>query len=322
MSESTIDVPLFLHRKLTTIECFELSGRIVAVLRHPTGGLPQRDWLNRAILDTAAACVEELSARMRLERSSRFTQEKQRAHAERRRVLVSLRAEARRLARHPDPQITAEQRQSAANLIKVFGRYQLGFRGQGQVETTGTVRLLLQDLATQENEVDLERLDLLRLRNLLSQSQDRYLDVLHREQRAEGGKSAEADEALDEAAAEPQTGSAKAGPRRVREIKDTMADCFGLVFANMAFLARAGQEPYEKLLSQTGQLTAEVHSTVKLRDTLEKKAEAKKALTGPSGTADPTGEVANPSAPAVATPRASDPLPAVPAVPTGHGLAG
>jgi hypothetical protein len=319
MTQPTIEIPLFLHREMTSVECLDISQRLTTELKDSQTGLPSEDWLNRAIVDEVCTLELELAERMRIEKSSRFTKDKQRAHEQRRRYLVGIRASARQWVRNPDPATPEEMRTSGETLLDVFTKHKFSIRSKGQVETSGVVRLLLEEFATEELQAALKKLDLLRLHSLLEESHQRYQAIVRQDEGAEAKEKIQKDEATQELASASQT-----GPRRLREIKVAMANGLSLAFENMEFLARTGRKPYELLLARCCQITNALIPIIKLRDTLEKKAEAKKAAQAESGNAATTATSKPEETAAESTPPRSGlgaaPAPSVAA--SGEGLAG
>jgi len=275
MTAPAIELPLFLHREMTSPQCLDGGERLTVLLKNSTNGLPQEDWLNRAVMEAAAMDVTDLSVRMRLERGSQFSKDKRRAHAERRRYLVGIRSGARQLMTHPDPAIPSEKRMEAARVVNLFARYRAALRSQSQGETSAAVRLLLEACQSDEMKAALVKTDLLRLHNLLVTAQERYAEIVRQEECAEAGGETGDGLVGDEGAIATTTTSGKPS-RTLREIKDSLASRLNLAFGNMAFLASIGREPYQALLAQCREITDEINSVIKLRDTLGKKAAAKK----------------------------------------------
>lgn len=267
----------FPYREMTSLECLDVSGRIVRELGDLKTGLLPQDWLNREIDAAAARCVAELSERMRLERSSRFTKEKQRVHGDRRRYLVELRAGARQWVRNPDPEIPQEKRHAGATVLAVFKKHQSALRSKGQIDTTGVVRLILEDLSGDDYQTALREANLLRLHAGLAAAQDRYQDLTRQEEREEAqAKNKVSPDASEETAS---SAPANAPPRLTGEIKKELAGHLELLFRNMLFLANTGRKQYAVLLTQCGQMIADVHSLTKFRETWERKAAERKART-------------------------------------------
>ncbi len=320
MNQPTLEMPLFVYREMTSVECLDISQRLTTELKDPQTGLPSEDWLNRTIVDELCTLELELAERMRIEKSSRFTKEKQRAHEQRRCYLVGIRATARQWVRTPDPATPAEMRTSGQAVLDVFTKHKFSVRSKGQVETSGVVRLLLEEFATEDLQAALKTLDLLRLHSLLVESHQRYQAIVRQDEGAEVEEKSQHQEATPELPSAPQT-----GPRRLREIKTAMANDFRLAFENMEFLARNGRKPYERLLARCCQITTSLTPVIKLRETLEKKAEAKKATRPKQGKAAPTTAAQEKESATTSTPpriAALEPAPAPSAAASGEGLAG
>lgn len=274
MGSNDFQVPVFLHREMTTLQCFDVASRITDALVQPASGLPERDWLNRQVARDLAKCLEEYSARMRIERTGVFTRDKRRAHLERRRFVGALRAGAQQLVRNPDPRLSQEQRDAGAVVLSVFAKHKVALRSQGQSETSGAVKLLLEDFASEKLTSALVVADLTPLLDLVAEAQGRFLDIVRQEEIAEAQATMQR-AASDPDKADEEMVAESAAPRRLREIKDALAERFDLIFTNAAYLARGGDEQYAAVLNQCAQITTEANSLLKLRETLDQKAEAK-----------------------------------------------
>jgi hypothetical protein len=276
MSTPEIELPVFQHREATSTQCLDVGSRLVALLLHGSTGLPAEDWLTRAVVEAADDHIAELSVRMRLERGSQFSRDKSRAHLERRRYLVGIRSAARQLMTHPDPTTPLGKRAAAAKVVNLFTKHRAALRSRSQGETTAAVRLLLEECANDEMGSALKETELQRLHTLLQEAQNRYVEIVRQEDSAEAEVEVPGDSAATTEVSAGTAAGTKSTVRKQREIRDSLASRLSLAFDNMAFLAGAGREPYSILLAQCREVTDELNSLIKLRDTLGRKAEAKR----------------------------------------------
>ena len=284
---SAPELPDLNGRDVTTLQFVDASGRIEALLINSLTGLPAGEAGLREMLSDAQAYGVELDGRLGIDRKSKFTSKKTLAHRDRLKYFHALRRGARGIVRDPDPGVLSSKVEAARLVLDVVLRHGADIKKLTRAETSAALRLLLKEFAGDGLQAALQATDLHRYCVLCQQAHERYANLLSEAGLSEAETDSESGETSHSAAAPAKSAPADAPALSLRELKAVIEELLGLVFATMAFHAAKGREPYARLLGQCREITQEINSDAKLRETRARKAEAKKA-TAQAGTSTAT----------------------------------
>jgi len=268
---SAPELPSLNSRDVTTLQFVDASGRIEALLINPLTGLPASEAGLREMVSDAQIYGVELDGRLGIDRKNKLTSKKTLAHRDRLKYFHALRRGARGIVRDPDPGVLSSKVDAARTVLDVVMRHGEDIKKLTRAETSAALRLLLKECEGDGLQAALHATDLHRYFVLLRQAHESYANLL-----SEAGLS-EAD------SGDTREPAAEASALSLRELKAAIEDLLGLVFGTMAFHAAKGREPYARLLAQCREITQEINSDAKLRETRAKKADAKKT-TAQAGT--------------------------------------
>jgi hypothetical protein len=302
MSSFEIELPVFTHRDLTSLQYLDGCRRITKAILYGTVKIPSEHHLVRESAEDCALQAEELACRLALDRKSEFARDKQQAHSQRVKYLQAMRREVKTILQNPDPALPAPKRAAAQQVLNALNKHHGAAQRRSQAELSASVRGLMAECAEDDLRRAIKQTGLDRFIDLLKETQERYTDLTKKEEAAAALAALPEPPATDSGESKTSTSAFTGKPRLAREIKDSLSDDLRFLFELMARQARRGREPYALLLAQGREIAAELNRVAKTRETREKKAEEKRQKKEGKGST-PTKESA--PAPAVNSPLAT-----------------
>lgn len=246
-----IDVS-FNHRAFTTDQLLDASGRIVQILLHPERGLPAEDGTTREIVGDAATGVQNLQARLRVERKGLLTDERAQHQKRRDEAMAAIRRGVKAILSDPDPNLPKAKRAGAAVLRNLLAKRPNGFEKKSHAENSAQLQLLFADLETAEAQGALAATDLLRLFQLLKEAQARFAALVQDE-----GQVVMPAQTLP----------------NLRTIRQKLNGDVRLALQLVSYFAAKGRQPYAGLLAPCQAVLAEIGAVAKVRGTRAAKAQ-------------------------------------------------
>lgn len=264
MAELTL--PSRASRELSNEQLKNLARRFGVALLDPESGLPAEDPVCRALVAQIVEGAGYMSARLTLERSNKFTKEKQRNEELRDGFVRAIRGGLRQIIKDIDPALPPSQKEAAALLSDLMAKRPKGFEKKSGAENSEELESLFKDFDSASAQAALHETNLLRYYQPLKDAHKAYVDLVREQEEAEA----------DAALASPIENPRKLPAFSV--VKNTLIARIRLLLDNIAFMAELGTAPYVRLAGVCSAILSEISEVVKLRETRDAKVEGKESL--------------------------------------------
>ena len=249
-------------RRSSNDQVSNLGERIAAELRDPTTGVPTSDRVMRILADDIAEQTVHFGLRVRMDRSSAFTDRKKAHEKARDEYVAAIRRGLKNILREPVQTCPPARREAAMQLQELLDKRSKNFEDQAAGENSTQLKYLFEDFDSTPAQAALKETDLLRFYGPLKEAQAQFSQVVREQEAAEAKEKAL-----------PPAQNPKNLPK-LRVIRQTLTDRLRLAMENLDLLAEKGLEPYVVLAVRCAQIVTEAGVLAKGRQTREGKKAA------------------------------------------------
>jgi len=253
-------------RRMSHAQTSNLGTRIAQELLDPETGVPASDAVLFALGQDIAAETLHLDLRVRMERTSAFTQRKAKLEKERDNYLGAIRRGLRTILREPEKTVVPARRAAAVRLQELLDRRPKNFERLAAGENSTHLKYLFADWDTEASRGDFQETDLFRFYTLLQAAEAGFVQVVREQGEAEAAE-----------AELPAIQNPKKLPQ-LHVIKQTLVTRLNLAMENLDYLAGKGRQPYVALAERCALVFSEAGFIAQSRETRQAKKAGKATL--------------------------------------------